>query len=423
MLSLVFSPAGLLTPDGMLRTTATRREAVTLAAGAGLSGGSLLNVRPAAAAEASQLVRTPLALPRIGLGAWAWGDTLFWGYDQKKDDELQEVFDYAVSKGVTFFDTAEVYGLGRSEKLLGQFASRNPDAANIQVATKFAALPWRTKPGDVLEAAKRSTDRLGRPIDLYQIHFPNAWANEAYWDGLGDCVDQGLIKAAGVSNYGVEALRACHAKLKSRNIPLSSNQIQVSLIYPYALNNGLVDACKELDVGVLAYSPIGLGMLAGKFALPDKLPDGPRKVIAQTLLEDPNFDALISTMRDVGKSYDAATPAQIAIAWCTAKGLCAIPGVSPRHTCTLAPSVLTRTNALRQLTIRGTLISLPLYTPWQARTLSQAKSNIAAAQIRLGAQDVARLDQAAALIKPAIAPEASPFPKKDVFTGMTMFDS
>lgn len=80
-------------------------------------------------------------------------------------------------------------------------------------------------------------------------------------------------------------------------------------------------------------------------------------------------------------------------------------------------------HALLQLTIRGTLISLPPYTPWQARTLSQAKSNIAAAQIRLGAQDVARLDQAAALIKPAIAPEASPLPKKDVFTGMTMFDS
>lgn len=124
--------------------------------------------------------RERLALPRLGLGAWAWGDTLFWGYDQKKDGDLAEVFDYAVSNGITFFDTAEVYGLGRSEKLLGQFAANSPASSKIQVATKFAALPWRTKPGDVLEAAKRSTDRLGRPIDLYQIHFPNAWANAAY---------------------------------------------------------------------------------------------------------------------------------------------------------------------------------------------------------------------------------------------------
>ena len=72
-----------------------------------------------------------LALPKMGIGAWAWGDTLFWGYDAKKDDELSDVFDYAVSKGVTFFDTAEVYGLGRSETLLGQFAAKSPKADSI----------------------------------------------------------------------------------------------------------------------------------------------------------------------------------------------------------------------------------------------------------------------------------------------------
>jgi pyridoxine 4-dehydrogenase len=383
MITLTLS-IGLLVPDALQSTT--RRNALKTVVGSGLSSAIL----PTTAAVASEAAPAPstaaskLVLPRLGLGAWAWGDTLFWGYDEKKDGELQEVFDYAVDKGITFFDTAEVYGLGRSEQLLGQFAARNPNGDQIQVATKFAALPWRTKPGDVLEAAKRSTDRLGRPIDLYQIHFPNAWANEAYWDGLGDCVDRGLIKAAGVSNYGVEALRACHAKLQSRGIPLSSNQIQLSLIYPFALSNGLVDACKELDVGVLAYSPIGLGLLAGKFSLPDKLPDGPRKLIAQQLLADPNFDALLATMRSVGQGYDSATPAQVAIAWCTAKGACAIPG---------------------------------------ARNLRQAESNIAAAGIRLSATDVQLLDAAAAKVKPAISPEKSPFPKTDVFTGMRMFDS
>ena len=149
---------------------ATRREALTLATTA---AGIALPPTPAYATPAKE----KLILPKLGLGAWAWGDTLFWGYDAKKDDELSDVFDYAVSKGVTFFDTAEVYGLGRSETLLGQFAAKSPKADSIEVATKFAALPWRTKPGDVLEAAKKSTDRLGRPIDLYQIHFPNAWAN------------------------------------------------------------------------------------------------------------------------------------------------------------------------------------------------------------------------------------------------------
>ena len=62
-----------------------------------------------------------MALPPIGLGAWAWGDSLFWGYDKKNDDQLKEVFEYALSKNLAFFDTAELYGLGRSEELLGKF--------------------------------------------------------------------------------------------------------------------------------------------------------------------------------------------------------------------------------------------------------------------------------------------------------------
>jgi pyridoxine 4-dehydrogenase len=69
-----------------------------------------------------------------------------------------------------------------------------------------------------------SAARLGRPVDLYQIHFPGAWANAAYWDGLGDAYDQGIVKAVGVSNYGSDALRAAHAALAARGIPLASNQ-------------------------------------------------------------------------------------------------------------------------------------------------------------------------------------------------------
>jgi hypothetical protein len=146
------------------RASLSRRDAIYLAGAS--TAGLVLPDTPAAIAAPTSVAKDKLIVPRLGLGAWAWGDTLFWGYDKDKDGELAEVFDYAVDKGVTFFDTAEVYGLGRSETLLGQFAAHHPKGDSIQVATKFAALPWRTKPGDVLEAAKRSTDRLGRPIDL-----------------------------------------------------------------------------------------------------------------------------------------------------------------------------------------------------------------------------------------------------------------
>ena len=380
MLSVVAAALALAPPlnDRVGRRDVLQRATATAA-------GSLLPLTAAPLPSAAASPKEKLILPKLGLGAWAWGDRLFWGYNEKQDADLSDVFDYALSKGVTFFDTAELYGPGRSEELLGQFAARSPQSDQIQVATKFAALPWRTKPGDVLEAAKRSTDRLGRPIDLYQIHFPNAWANEAYWEGLGQCVDSGLVKAAGVSNYGVDAMRACNAKLATYGVPLTSNQIQLSLLYPYPLQNGLIKACDELGVQVLAYSPLCLGLLTGKFRKPDKLPDGPRKALAEKYLDDPKFGELLATMTDLGaKNHGGANAAQMALAWCTAKGASVIPG---------------------------------------ARTVSQAASNIAAAKIKLSADEVARLDAAAAEVTLVVNPQTNPFPKKDVFTGLAMYDS
>jgi pyridoxine 4-dehydrogenase len=128
-----------------------------------------------------------LIISNLLKGAWAWGDALFWGYNPKQDNDLKEVFNYAVSKNLAFFDTAELYGLGRSEYLLGKFRKEaGADGGKVQIATKFAALPFRTTSNDVVKACKDSLRRLNpdgknEPIDLYQIHFPNAWSNEEYW--------------------------------------------------------------------------------------------------------------------------------------------------------------------------------------------------------------------------------------------------
>ena len=113
-------------------------------------------------------------------------------------------------------------------------------------------------------------------------------------------VDSGLVKAAGVSNYGKDAVRACKARLGSRGVPLVSNQIQLSLLYDYPLKNGLIDECKAQGVQVLAYSPLGLGLLTGKYTA-ESLPTGPRKSIAEKALADPAFGPLLDTMREVGR--------------------------------------------------------------------------------------------------------------------------
>jgi pyridoxine 4-dehydrogenase len=298
------------------------------------------------------------------------------------------LFDYAVQNNpVTLLDTAEVYGFGRSETLIGEFAQSYPNE-KIQIATKFAALPWRTKPIDVVNACEKSLQRLnGRPIDLYQIHFPGSWSNEEYWDGLAMAYEKGLVKAVGVSNYGVDAVTACHDALAKRGIPLTSNQIQLSLLYPHALNNGLMDRCKELNVKVLSYSPLALGMLTGKYT-PDYKPSGPRKAVYDRLMTTPDYDNLLQVMNDVAKIHSTndrtVTAAQVALNWTRSKGSIPIPG---------------------------------------ARTLSQVQSNYNALNWDLTSDEVTMLDNAAAKVTTFIKPDQGIFPKKDKNTGLIMFDS
>jgi pyridoxine 4-dehydrogenase len=329
-------------------------------------------------------------------GAWAWGDSIFWGYDPKQDNDLKEVFDYAVSKNLAFFDTAELYGLGRSETLLGNFRKdAGKDADKVQIATKFAAFPFRTKPNDVVKACKESLKRLNPEndksknyaIDLYQIHFPNAWSNEEYWDGLAQCYEEGLVKAVGVSNYGVDALRAVHDKLAKRGIPLATNQIQLSLLYRFPEENGLLQACNDLNVKVLSYSPLALGFLTGKYDSRTR-PSGPRQSIAKKLFDGPDegkaFNDLLAIMNSIAASHGGVPLSQVALNWARAKGTIPIPG---------------------------------------ARTLKQAKQNLGALEWDLTEDEVMALDIASSKVPAYISPNQSPFPKQDINTKLKMFDS
>lgn len=214
------------------------------------------------------------------------------------------------------------------------------------------------------------------------MHFPNGWSNAEYWEGLADCVDKGLVKSVGVSNYGVEAVEAAAAALAKRGVKLATNQIQFSLLYRYPEENGLLETCKKLDVDVLAYSPLALGLLTNKFTRENqKLPDGPRKALTETYLADDRFVKLQGILDEVA-TQKGATPAAVALNWCRAKGTIPIAG---------------------------------------ARTLKQAKQNLASVDWDLSQKDLKALDEAAAVLPwLGISP---PFADKDIFTGMKMFDS
>lgn len=272
---------------------------------------------------------------KMGIGTWAWGDSLFWKYKQEEDAALKETFDYCCNAGVNLFDTAEVYGFGRSELLCGRFRRQlleqsNGTVSNLPVlATKFAPLPWRIGADAVVYACQESLDRMGvDSMGLYQIHWPGVWQNKEYWEGICKCYQKGLIENVGVSNYGPKMLEESHKFMADRGVPLASNQIQYSLLSRSAESNGLLRKAHELDVSILAYSPLAQGILTGKFDM-NNLPEGPRASTTKRIL--PKVKSLLEAMSTIakGKSESTGTEvtcSQVALNYCISKGTIPIPG-------------------------------------------------------------------------------------------------
>lgn len=248
--------------------------------------------------------------------------------------DAKAAFDTSIDRGITLFDTAEVYGSpfatgsDNSETLLGRFIKERKEidpGSEVVVATKFAALPWRLGRQSVLSALKKSLSRLGlSSVELYQLHWPGIWGNEGYIDGLGDAVEQGLVKAVGVSNYSEKRLRDAYERLKKRGIPLAANQVNYSLIYRLPEQNGVKAACDELGITLIAYSPIAQGILTGKYT-PENPPVGPR---ANTYTPEvlTKLQPLIKRIKEIGQNY-GKTNTQVVLNWLLAQeNVIPIPG-------------------------------------------------------------------------------------------------
>jgi aryl-alcohol dehydrogenase-like predicted oxidoreductase len=275
------------------------------------------------------LGKTGIEVTPMGFGTWAWGDSLFWGYGKDYgEQDLRLAFQAAIDRGITFIDTAEVYGLGKSEELLGKFIKETN--ATTQIASKYMPLPWRFRPEDVADAVTASLKRLNMPsMDLYQVHFPApSFLNQAgLMNALADEVDRGRTKAIGVSNYNAEQLREAHKLLARRGVPLAVNQMRYSLINREIETNGVMDTARELGVTILAYSPLAQGLLTGKYTATN-LPTGARSL-------DRRFQAaglrklqpVLDRLNKLGEKY-AKTPAQVALNWLICQpGVIPIPGV------------------------------------------------------------------------------------------------
>ena len=271
-----------------------------------------------------RLGQTEIEVSPMGLGTWAWGDRLVWGFGRGYGEpEVRAAYRASRASGVDFFDTAEVYGQGRSERILGRLV--RDEGSPVFVATKFFPYPWRPYRGSLVRALRGSLKRLGvRSVDLYQIHWPFPPISiETWMNGMADAVELGLTRAVGVSNYSVRQMERAHAALARRGVPLASNQVEYSLLGREPERSGVLQACRELGVTLIAYSPLGMGLLTGKYG-PGGPPPLTRRRRAAGLLH--RLAPLLDVLRQLGQAHGGKTPAQVALNWTMAKETLPIPG-------------------------------------------------------------------------------------------------
>jgi aryl-alcohol dehydrogenase-like predicted oxidoreductase len=306
------------------------------------------------------LAGTDVSIPLLGVGTWAWGDRSTWGMGGYDADltmtSIEGAWDASIDAGVTLFDTAEIYGGGESERIIGALRTRDrARAASVVLATKFMPSPWKLNvQGALLKSLRASLGRLGVDgVELYQIHGPiSLRSHAALAEALAAAHQAGLVKAVGVSNYSVKETRSMAAELDKRGLKLATNQIEFSLLRRVPETGGLLAACAELGVVPLAYSPIGQGRLTGKYSAGHP-PPGKRNFSNHPMEV---VDAVVARLRQIGDNHGGKTPSQVALNWVIAKGAVPIPG---------------------------------------AKSAAQAQENAGALGWRLDADDLAALDEAA----------------------------
>lgn len=275
--------------------------------------------------KSSRQVHPILEGVQYGVGTWAWGDRLFWGYGHGYQvEDLRAVFQSSLAAGINFFDTAEVYGQGNSERLLGEFLQETDQP--VKIATKFMPFPWRLNRRSLLRALRHSLKRLGRDsVELYQMHQPMPPVTIETWMGaMSEALQAGWIQAVGVSNYGLRQTERAYTALIQEGAQLASNQVEYHLLDRRIEKSGLLKLCQELGVAVIAYSPLAQGLLSGKYT-PSNLPPGfrggkyGRKFLAQ-------IQPLVTALRKIGAEHAGKTPAQVALNWVMCKGTIVIPG-------------------------------------------------------------------------------------------------
>ena len=277
---------------------------------------------------------------KIALGTWAWGAGAFGGDavfgSNTNEENLKPVFTTAMKAGLTLWDTATVYGMGESERILGSLA-KEVKREDVQISTKFTPQIAEVFENSVEKMADASIQRMKCDyIDVYWIH--NPMDVERWTPGLIPLLKSGKVKRVGVSNHNIKEIQRANEILKAEGFKISAVQNHFSLLYRSSEKGGVLDYCKENDIEFWAYMVLEQGALSGKYNKENPLlEDSDRGKKYNPVL--PQLEALTNEMKAIGQKYNASC-SQIGIAWAIAKGTLPIIGATKeRHVVEAAEAV------------------------------------------------------------------------------------
>ena len=269
---------------------------------------------------------------KIALGTWAWGAGAFGGdavFGSNTDVEnLKPVFEAAMKAGLNLWDTATVYGMGESERILGTLA-KGVNRDDVAISTKFTPQIAEIFENSVEKMADASIERMDCGyIDMYWIH--NPMDVERWTPGLIPLLKSGKVKRVGVSNHNIQEIERANEILGEAGFKVSAVQNHFSLLYRSSEKGGVLDYCKKNGIEFWAYMVLEQGALSGKYNKENPLPDeSDRGKKYNPVL--PQLEALTNEMTSIGQKYGASCP-QIGIAWAIAKGALPLIGATKeRH--------------------------------------------------------------------------------------------
>jgi len=293
-----------------------------------------------------------LRIPNVALGTWAWGDSGetgngYFGSDLTRAG-LEEVSEKARAAGFTLWDTAVVYGMGRSETVLGEVLKRYP-RSDYQLSTKFTPQAAGTSDDPVSEMLEQSLARLSTDyIDLYWIHNP---ADVARWTPhLIPLLKSGKVRHVGVSNHNLSEIELANQLLGRAGFRVEAIQNHYSLLYRNSERAGIIDYCRRHGIPFLAYMVLEQGALTGKYSPQNPLPEGSNRAKSYNHML-PQLKALTDKLASIGQKQGAAAP-EVATAWAIAKGTTPIVGITkPDHVESLvrADSITLTSNDIAEL--------------------------------------------------------------------------